>query len=154
VLDYEKRGKIWGLRGLSPGSQKIFTLTEGERVRNGLSKRDVVPCVPTLRSVPRVQRTLSRSTFEKHFVKAGQRCWLIRSYGEKRSDSLNAYLESVQLKPARRTPARIKRPGSNTFPILCHRYCLVRAYRVRSENINQLDWSTCRRFSLGRTCSE
>jgi hypothetical protein len=116
VLDYEKRGKIWGLRGLSPGSQKIFTLTEGERVRNGLSKRDVVPCVPTLRSVPRVQRTLSRSTFEKHFVKAGQRCWLIRSYGEKRSDSLNAYLESVPAKARQTYTCKNQTPWFKYFP--------------------------------------
>ena len=98
VLDYEKRGKVWGLRGLSPGSQKIFTLTEGERVRNGLSKRDVVPCVTTLRNVPRDVLRLSRSAFEKYFVSAGRRCWLIRSCQEKWSDSLDAYLESVPAK--------------------------------------------------------
>jgi hypothetical protein len=102
VLDYAKRGKIWGLRGLSPGSQKIFTLTEGERIRTGLSKRDVVPCVTTLRAVPRIVRTLSRAAFHKYFVQAGEKCWLIRSYGEKRSDTLNSYLESVPA-PARQT---------------------------------------------------
>jgi len=102
VLDYEKRGKIWGLRGLSPGSQKIFTLTEGERIRTGLSKRDVVPSVTTLRNVRRDLRSLSRAAFQKHFVQAGEKCWLIRSYDDKRSNMLNAYLESVPAK-ARQT---------------------------------------------------
>lgn len=102
VLDYAERGKIWGLRGLSPGSQRIFTLTEGERIRNGLRKRDVVPCVTTLRNVPRDLRSLSRVAFEKHFVQAGEKCWLIRSYENKRSNTLNAYLGSVPPK-ARQT---------------------------------------------------
>ncbi|MGH9760656.1 MAG: Eco57I restriction-modification methylase domain-containing protein [Blastocatellia bacterium] len=102
VLDYEKRGKIWGLRGLSPGSQRIFTLTEGERIRTGLRKRDVVPCVTTLRHAPRILRTLSRAAFQKHFVQAGEKCWLLRSYQEHRSSTLNAYLESVPAK-ARQT---------------------------------------------------
>ena len=95
VLDYAERGKIWGLRGLSPGSQKVFTLTEGERVHAGLSKRDVLPCVTTLRNVPPQLRTLSRSAFERRFVRAGERCWLIRSYKEKLSSALNAYLKAV-----------------------------------------------------------
>lgn len=95
VLDYAERGKIWALRGLSPGSQKVFTLTEGERVHAGLSKRNVVPCVTTLRNVPRQLRVLSRSAFEKHFVRAGERCWLIRSYMKKLSSELEAYLGAV-----------------------------------------------------------
>jgi len=95
VLDYAERGRIWALRGLSPGSQRIFTLTEGERIRAGLSKRDVVPCVTTLRNVPRNLRTLSQGVFQKHFVRAGRKCWLIRSYEEKRSSALNEYLETV-----------------------------------------------------------
>jgi hypothetical protein len=116
VLDYEKRGTVWGLRGLSPGSQEIFTLTEGERIRNGLSKRDVVPCVPTLRGVPREVRMLSRSAFEKHFVKAGQRCWLIRSYGETRSNTLNAYLDSVPAKARQTYTCRNQTPWFKYLP--------------------------------------
>ena len=95
VLDYAKRGKIWALRGLSPGSQRIFTLTEGDRVRAGLSKRDVVPCVTTLRNAPRSLRTLSQAAFQKRFVQAGERCWLIRSCEDGRSTALDAYLEAV-----------------------------------------------------------
>lgn len=102
LLDYEKRGKIWGLRGLSPGSQQIFTFTEGERIRTGLRKRDVVPCVTTLRNTPRTLRTLSRAAFQKHFVQAGEKCWLLRSHEDQRSSTLNAYLDSVPAK-ARQT---------------------------------------------------
>jgi hypothetical protein len=95
VLDYAARGEIWALRGLSPGSQKIFTLTEGERIRAGLSKRDVVPCVTSLKNVPRDIRVLNRATFDKYFVQAGEKCWLIRSSETKRSVGLNTYLKSV-----------------------------------------------------------
>lgn len=97
VLDYAARGRIWGLRGLSPGTQKIFTLTEGERIRAGLGKRDVVPCVTTLKDVPRSLRSLSRTSFKKHFIQAGKKCWLIRSHEDKKSAELTAYLESVPL---------------------------------------------------------
>jgi len=95
VLGYAKRGNIWALRGLSPGSQKVFTLTEGERIHNGLSRRDVVPCVTTLRKFPRGPRKLTEAAFRKHFLDAGEKCWLICSDRDKRSDALNAYLKSV-----------------------------------------------------------
>lgn len=92
VLDYVKRGKIWAMRGLSTGSQKIFTLTEKERIKHGLSRRDVVPCVTTLRYVPQTLRELNPHSFQKHFVESGRRCWLIKSYKKVRSAALNAYL--------------------------------------------------------------
>jgi len=95
VLDYAQRGHIWGLRGLSPGSQKIFTLTEGGRVRAGLSRKDVCPCVTSLKNVPRGLRLLSRVAFQKHFVESGEKCWLIRSDRKERSNALNAYLKAV-----------------------------------------------------------
>jgi hypothetical protein len=95
LLDYAKRGKIWALRGLSPGSQKIFTLTEGQRVRAGLSKSDVVPCITSMRNIPRNLRTLSHDTFRKYVVDTGERCWLIRSNEEARSIALDTYLEYV-----------------------------------------------------------
>jgi hypothetical protein len=116
VLDYARRGAIWGLRSLSPGSQKIFTLTEGERIRAGLRKRDVVPCVTTLRRVPRSLRVLSRSAFEKHFVKAGARCWLIRSSEAERSAALNAYLEAVPKKDRQTYTCRNQSPWFNYEP--------------------------------------
>jgi hypothetical protein len=97
VLDYAARGSIWGLRGLSPGSQQIFTLSEGERIRNGLKRTDVVPCVTSLRNAPRKLHTLSRASFQKYFVQTGEKCWLIRSYETKRSTTLNAYLDHVPI---------------------------------------------------------
>jgi hypothetical protein len=100
LFSYEDRGEIWALRGLSPGSQKIFTLTERQRVRFGLQKRDVVPCVTSLRSIPRSLRMLNQATFQKYFVGGNQKCWLIRSNAGpgNRSEALNAYLKRVPRK--------------------------------------------------------
>lgn len=95
VLSYAKRGSTWALRGLSPGSQKVFTLTEGERQHFGLSKRNVVPCVTTLRHVPRSLHALTAASFRKNFVDAGARCWLIKSCRARRGAALDAYLSSV-----------------------------------------------------------
>ena len=116
VLDYAKRGTIWALRGLSPGSQKIFTLTEGERIHAGLNKRDVIPCVTTLRNVSRNLRTLSRAAFQKHFVQAGQKCWLIRSYETERSRTLNAYLEAIPKKDRQTYTCRNQEPWFKYLP--------------------------------------
>lgn len=95
ILNYEARGDIWAMRGLSPGSQKIFTLTEGERVHFGLSRDDVVPCVTSLRNLPATITVLNAKSFREHFVNEGRRCWLIKSYFADRSPELNAYLNSV-----------------------------------------------------------
>jgi hypothetical protein len=116
VLDYAERGRIWALRGLSPGSQRIFTLTEGERVRTGLSKRDVFPCVTTLRNVPPNLRTLSRAAFKKHFVRAGQKCWLIRSHEARLSSTLNAYLDAVPEKDRQTYTCRNQTPWFKYAP--------------------------------------
>jgi hypothetical protein len=110
VLDYSERGQIWGLRGLSPGSQKIFTLTEGERVRAGLRKRDVAPCVTSLKNTPREVRVLSDSAFRKYFVDAGERCWLIRSDRMRLSNELNAYLASVPAEKRNTYTCRSQKP--------------------------------------------
>jgi predicted RNA methylase len=99
VLEYAKRGEnIWALRGLSPGSQKIFTLTEGERIHFGLTKKDVVPCVTSLKKAPPSLKLLTPASFKKHFVDAGARCWLIKSYRKKLSPTLRAYLAAVSEK--------------------------------------------------------
>lgn len=95
ALEYAARGSTWALRGMSPGSQKIFTLTEGERIHSGLKRTDVVPCVTTLKDVPRSLRMLTKESFKTFFVDAGARCWLIRSYAKVRSSQLQAYLDSV-----------------------------------------------------------
>lgn len=113
VLEYSERGRSWALRGLSPGTQKVFTLTEGERIHAGLERRDVVPCVTTLRRVPRDLRALSAAAFQKHFVRARAKCWLIRSFEGERSRSLNAYLEAVPQKDRQTYTCRNQSPWFN-----------------------------------------
>jgi hypothetical protein len=82
-------------RGLSPGTQKILTLTEGERVRFGLQiDSDVVPCVTTLRHLPSGVRDLDDGTLREHYRAEGRKCWLLQTETE-RSPALTAYLEAV-----------------------------------------------------------
>jgi len=116
IFRYEDRGKIWALRGLSPGSQKIFTLTEGERIHFGLDKRDVTPCITTLRRLPARIRTLSKRTFKKHFIEAGERCWLIKSYKSNRSAALNAYLATVPISKRSNYTCKNQDPWFNFQP--------------------------------------
>lgn len=94
VMEYTNRGSTWALRGLSPGSQKIFALTEGERIRFGLTKKDVIPCITSLKSISRNLSILTAASFQKHFVDAGLRCWLIKSFTTP-SPRLKAYLDSI-----------------------------------------------------------
>lgn len=95
ILPYEGRGRLYAMRGMSPGTQKVFTLTEGERIHAGLRHDDVFPCVTSLRDVPRNLRVLTPAAFRKRFIEAGARCWLIRSHTEDLSPRLQAYLASV-----------------------------------------------------------
>ena len=83
------------MRGLSPGTQKVLTLTEGERVRSGLLvDRDVVPCVTTLRNLPVATKELDEETFQQYYRVPGQKCWLIRT-DKKPGPILSAYLDSI-----------------------------------------------------------
>jgi len=97
VLPYARRNEAaYALRGLSPGGQEIFVLTEEQRLRFSLRKRrDVVPCVTSLRPVNGADVVLDLELFKRAFVDAGARCWLIRTDREKRSPELWRYLESV-----------------------------------------------------------
>lgn len=97
VLPYENRtSALYGLRGLSPGGQEIFVLTEQERLHFSLQKRrDVTPCVTTLRHISVDTEELDVDLFQNHFVAAGKRCWLIRSDKEKVSPELKTYLDHV-----------------------------------------------------------
>ena len=94
LLPYEDRGDIWALRGMSPGSQKVFTLTEGERIHAGLYLDDVLPCVTSLRAIPDSLSALTSSAFQKRYVSAGERCWLIKSHADL-SPRLHRYLAHV-----------------------------------------------------------
>ena len=83
------------IRGLSPGTQKALTLTEAERARAGLRVGfDVVGCVTSLRHLPHGLTTLDQGAFERHFRRAGARCWLIRT-DHPPSNALLAYLDAV-----------------------------------------------------------
>lgn len=80
---------------MSPGTQKVLTLTEGERVRSGLAiERDVVPCITTLRILPNELRNLDDAAFKRHYRMPGQKCWLIRT-DVTPSRTLAAYLNGV-----------------------------------------------------------
>lgn len=100
VLRYIRRSEVSvglprAIRGLSPGTQEVLTLTEGERVRLGLRiGRDVVPCVTTLRHVPNNCKVLNEKSFQRYFRAPGNKCWLIRS-DKSPSKQLSAYLKSV-----------------------------------------------------------
>jgi hypothetical protein len=53
---------------------------------------------------------LSYAAFQKQFVQAGRRCWLIRSHKDKRSSALNAYLEAVPEKERQNYTCRNRSP--------------------------------------------
>ncbi len=95
VLPYENRGNLWAMRGMSPGTQKVFTLTEGERIHFGLAHDDVLPCVTSLREVPPDRSHLSQSTFREWFIHTDAKCWLIRSHTDAFSKRLQNYLDSI-----------------------------------------------------------
>lgn len=79
-------------RGLSPGDQTVFLLTEDERTANRLViGRDVVRAVSTFRRVVCNQRTLTEVFFDRNFVEAGERCWLVNS-SQAPSAALTTYL--------------------------------------------------------------
>jgi len=100
VLPYVRRSEVGpsqprAVRGLSPGTQRVLTLSEGARAHLGLKPlRDVVPCVTTLRHVPPEVRVLSQEAFDEHYRGAGAKCWLIRT-DCRPSPRLSGYLSSV-----------------------------------------------------------
>ena len=82
-------------RGLSPGTQKVLTLSEGERIHNGLIVgTDVVPCVTTLRPISNKLREFDTTTFSRCYRDAGRKCWLIRTDVDP-SPALQGYLDSI-----------------------------------------------------------
>lgn len=97
VLPHSDRHEFaHALRGLSPGSQEIFAITEHERLLHGLKlDEDVCPCITSLKPLPKEVQSLTTLIFKKYYVNAGERCWLIRSDKELLSHRLQDYLESV-----------------------------------------------------------
>lgn len=108
LVPYTKRGDVWAMRGMSPGNQKVFTLTEGERVHVGLTRSDVYPCVTTLRHLPESLSSLTKAAFEHRFVRTGAKCWLIKSNRATISKRLEAYISSIP-KEMRETATCINR---------------------------------------------
>lgn len=100
VLRYAARSeisacKMHAKRGLSPGTQEVLVLTEGERVRSGLRiGTDVVPCITSLRWLDDDCEALTETIFRTKFRLAGNKCWLIRTDREP-SKALSAYLNSI-----------------------------------------------------------
>lgn len=96
IISYSKRGSSsFAQRGLSPGGQKIFCLTEGERLHYGLDRSiDVVPCVTSLKDINLGTGILDEKNFKEHFIQQGKRCWLLIST-PKPSKQLLAYLGKV-----------------------------------------------------------
>jgi hypothetical protein len=111
VLPYGKRSeRLHALRGLSPGGQDIFVLSEEQRLFHGLRKgRDVMPCVTSLRKVSAAVEVLDRASFEGMYVSAGKPCWLIRSDKESLSPELDRYLKSVGTAWKRYTTCTIRK---------------------------------------------
>ncbi len=98
ILPHSRRGSVWARRGISPGGQKTFTLTDEARREARLSRRDLVPCVTTLRHLPEEVKELNLRNFERHFVRAGRRCWLIKSFGRRPSKRIRCYLRSIPVR--------------------------------------------------------
>ena len=100
VIDYMRRSAIQlaaprAVRGLSPGTQQVLTLTEAERVHLGLATgRDVVPCITTLRHISGASHELDKTTFRDIYVTPGHKCWLLRTDASP-SPALAAYLHAV-----------------------------------------------------------
>lgn len=97
VIGYSNGKQVCkAIRGLSPGGQEIFVLTEEERLFHSLRKNvDVRPCVVSLRAVDEARDRLNETTFNQLFVQRGARCWLIRSDKPRRSPQLQRYLDGV-----------------------------------------------------------
>ncbi len=97
VLAYsDGHKKARAIRGLSPGGQDIFLLTEQQRLLFGLKKRiDVIPAIASLRCLKEELEVLDKATFESLYVDAGRGCWLIRTDRETLSPQLRKYLKSL-----------------------------------------------------------
>jgi Eco57I restriction-modification methylase len=100
AIHYLKRSKlskpkIFAKRGLSPGTQRVLVLTEGERVRSGLRvNSDVVPCVTSLRHLDADCAAITDRVFAECYRRAGLKCWLIRT-DRPASARLREYLSAV-----------------------------------------------------------
>lgn len=97
LLDYSPREKnMYSQRGLSPGKQNIFCLTEKERQKHNLKiGRDVLPCVVSLKPLAKKHKVLTKKLFEKLYVQNNQRCWLVNSQTLAISKDLLRYFDEI-----------------------------------------------------------
>jgi hypothetical protein len=93
-LEYKKSiASAYARRGLSPGDQKVFMLDESRRKEHNLEVgSDVIPAVASFKEVDSTQMALTEKFFQRHFVDAGVRCWLINP-SDTPSDRLLKYLD-------------------------------------------------------------
>lgn len=93
--DTKNRTAPFAMRGLSPGTQKLFTLTDAERKQFDLQiDQDVVRCVTSLRHLPTSAIDLNDENFQSNYVTQGQKCWLIRT-DRAPTDTLRTYFASI-----------------------------------------------------------
>lgn len=97
ILPYSERAdQSHCLRGLSPGGQDLFVLTEHERVFHRLRVgTDVYPAVTTLRHVPESLHHLNKKNFSAYFVSQGARCWLLKSDVAEPSQRVLDYISTI-----------------------------------------------------------
>lgn len=94
-----RAGTFRAVRGLSPGNQKIFVLTEAERARLGLRiDVDVVRCLTSLKDLPADAEELTHQVFDRSIRAGGKRCWLIIPDAAKCPGPLKDYIDSVDPK--------------------------------------------------------
>ncbi len=86
---------LYAFRGLSPGSRNWFVLTEAERIEARIPLDAVWPAVGTLRPLPNTFTTLTRAAFTARYVRAGLRCWLLRTDSPGLDSAVRAWLDSV-----------------------------------------------------------
>lgn len=89
------RGTVYAMRGLSPGSQNVFTLTEAERKNASIGFPAVVPCVTSLRNLPSHVIVLTKKAFKDYFIDANRKCWLIRTDLQKLPSSVQKWLSNA-----------------------------------------------------------
>ncbi|MDE2382848.1 MAG: Eco57I restriction-modification methylase domain-containing protein, partial [Xanthomonadaceae bacterium] len=92
-LSYERAAtSTRALRGLSPGGQDFFVLTEELRMRYRLKPgQAVVPAITSFRHLKTEQRSLTERLFRDEYVNAGRKCWLINPLA-KTDAALESYL--------------------------------------------------------------
>jgi len=95
-LSYERAAtSTRALRGLSPGGQDFFVLTEELRLRYRLKAgQDVIPAITSFRHLRAEQRSLTERLFRDEYVNAGRKCWLINSLATPEV-TLESYLAKV-----------------------------------------------------------